>query len=227
MDFSFSFPFVDEGAYFPGRGESPASAPELWRLVDEVSGGAGDFYAAGFVRSKLYAPYFHRPKNRGSRFDARYRRTERRCAEIGLGSPETMYKLIGPKQVGLGSLAGMRVLHRLRSAAQKVSVWPFESRRTRSVLVDIFPRLFLRRAGVGHHKVPDLATLNRALAHYASGPADQSDTAAPARRDWGDRTDALVAAGALCALADDDRLWHPHGLSEDVRRTEGWIFGVN
>ena len=217
---------MDEGAYFPGRGESPASAPELWRLVDEGSNGAGDFYAAGFARSKPYAPYFHRAKNRGARFHARYRRTEHRCAEKGLGSPETMYKLIGPKQVGLGSLAGMRVLHRLRGAAPKVSVWPFDTRRTRSVLVDIFPRLFLRRAGVGHHKVTDLATLNSALAHYASGPADES-VAAPARRDWGDRTDALVAAAALRALADDDRLWHPRGLSEDVRRTEGWIFGVD
>ena len=49
LDFSFSFPFVDVGTYFPGLAESPAAAPDLWRLVDDVCAGEANLYAGAFV----------------------------------------------------------------------------------------------------------------------------------------------------------------------------------
>ena len=38
--------------------------------------------------------------------------------------------------------------------------------------------------------------------------------------------DALITAAALRHLSGDASIWNPGGLSDRVRRTEGWTFGI-
>ncbi len=86
----------------------------------------------------------------------------------------------------------MRVLHELRAHA---ATWPFEDIAGRSVLVEMYPRLFLRRVGAGNRKVRDwgeLATVLRALGSRSPKAEDKP----PSDHD----TDALVAAAGLRPL---------------------------
>jgi hypothetical protein len=41
-----------------------------------------------------------------------------------------------------------------------------------------------------------------------------------------DKTDALITAAALRKLSSQPSLWNPPGLSDRVRRFEGWTFGI-
>jgi hypothetical protein len=224
FDFSFSFPFADLGAYFPGAGVSPGDMFALWRFVEERCEDMEEFYARDFVGHEDTAPYFFRRGYRGASYLPRLRRTDRRCADIGLGTPETVYKLIGPKQVGLASLSGMLVMQRLRDRPGGLSVWPAEGRNARSVCVDIFPRAFLRRATRSTRKVNSVDDLNTVLAFYDSAAIAPGDLIDRAR--FGDQADAVVSAAALRVLSRDAAFWDPPGLTDAVRHTEGWIFGV-
>ena len=137
LDFAFSFPRRDMGEFFPGvpDPDAPSTAFDLWRRVDETCEGTGDFYAGTFVEDERYAPYFQG----GARYEHRLRMTDERCGQKGLGRPETVFKLVGPTQVGKGSLAGMRVLHHLRS---HLCVWPFDQlprSRSATVAVEVYP----------------------------------------------------------------------------------------
>jgi hypothetical protein len=112
----------------------------------------------------------------------------------------------------------MRVLNRLRGAA---SVWPFDAIGDRSVLVEIYPRQFLRRAGAGNRKLRTWNDLRTVLSTFAShapkpGPKPPSDH----------DTDALVAAAGLRALAADAVLWDAPRHDAVAMTREGWIFGV-
>jgi hypothetical protein len=147
-----------------------------------------------------------------------HRATDLACREAGLGAPESPYKLIGAKQVGLGALAGMRLLNRLKSAA---SVWPFDAVADRSVLVEIYPRQFLRRAGAGNRKLRSWNELRKVLAAFAS-LAPKARPLPPSDHD----TDALVAAAGLRALAHEAALWDAPRHDAVAMRREGWIFGV-
>ena len=224
MDFSFSFPYTDVGAYFPGAAASPRDMFALWRFAEDRCAGEDGFYGRAMVRCEDTAPYFFAPGRRGDRYAPRLRRSDRRCAELGLGTPETVFKLIGPKQVGLGSLSGMRVIQKLRERPGGLSVWPAEGRNARSVCVDVFPRAFLRRATRTTRKVASMDDLNAVLAFYESSAVTSDDL--PGGANFGDKSDALVSAAALRALSREDELWQPSGLSDAVRHTEGWIFGV-
>jgi hypothetical protein len=90
-------------------------------------------------------------------------------------------------------------------------------------MVEIYPRLFWRRAGRRHSaKVRDRTDLDAALARLGSGPAETP----PEARLTDHATDALIAAAGLRALAADPAIWSPPGLDPVTARTEGWIFGV-
>ena len=221
LDFSFSLPFVDEGAYFPGIADSPGEAPDLWRLVDEVSVAEADLYAGTFVGTAPWAAYFFANGAKGARFARRHKAVERACARQGLGHPESVFHLIGPKQVGRGSLAGMRFLAALRKRLPVVGVWPFDPPQDgRSCVVEVFPRTFLAVAGHGPAKIRTAIDLDRALARFGAAPSGLTDGVDD------NAADAIVAAAALRALSEDRALWRPAAMEDRVRRTEGWIFGV-
>lgn len=224
LDFAFALPWNEDGGYFPGSGVELDDAPVLWRLVDEVcadSERGADLYAGPFIDDERFGRFFW---NRGPRPPAfgegRLRMTEKRCKP----PPECVFKLIGPKQVGKASLSGMRLLHGLKAGlGEAVKVWPFEPVADgKSVCVDIFPRIFIARAGMGTQKIRELCVLNEVLEeHYESNPVAK-DEEEPSDHD----TDALVSAAALRGLAGNEGLWRPEGMTADVARREGWIFGV-
>ncbi len=221
LDFSFTFPFVDRDAYFPGIPGAPRNARALWALVDRTCADVPGFYGGAFAERAPWSAYFFRAKGqKGRRFDRRHKRVEEACAAAGLGHPESVFHLIGAKQVGRGSLAGMRFLHALDRQVDGLTIWPMDDDRGGSVVVEIFPRAFIARAGGGSAKLREAATLNPVLRQYGA-PGFRGD--APLDDN---RTDALVTAAALRALAGDPALWRPRAMTARVRRTEGWIFGI-
>ena len=221
FDFSFTLPFVDRGAYFPGDRDVPGRAQDLWQLVNRGAAGAPDFYAGGFVEAMPFAAHFRSPRWIGARFSRRHKVVERACVVQGLGAPESVFHLIGPKQVGLGSLAGMRFLLALKSDAPKVRIWPFDSARSgASTVVEVFPRAFLAAAGQAQAKVRSGEVLNAVLRAYGSRPMNIRGAVDD------NIADAAVTAAALRAWSNDPGLWRPTAMDARVRCTEGWIFGV-
>lgn len=224
FDFSFSAPYLDVGAYFPGTSFAPKTAPELWELVDHLCREDPDFYAGSLAHHPELRALFLRGAEKGSRHERRLRVTENACRDQRLGAAESMFHLVGASQVGLASFSGMRVLNCLFQKTERpvFSIWPFDQIKTdRSVFIEIYTRIFLSMALATRRKVKSLADLNAALAHFGSRPLPNqgfllSDHA----------TDALISAAGMRALAHRPEFWNPAGLSDKVRRTEGWTFGV-
>jgi len=223
FDFAFAYAFADEGAYFPGAGPQPKSVGPLWALVERVCADAPELYGAPFyTRTELpYHRHFLSPYGKGDLYRMRQRLTEVACADVT--SPHPVMKCIGAANVGTGSLAGMRFLHHMTAAERdRIAVWPFEEIRGRSVLVEIFPRLYFKRAGVDPRAWREVGVLNRTLAHYGSRPLAKGW--APARED---EPDALISAAALRGLAGAPETWDALPKGRAVRRSEGWIFGID
>lgn len=222
-DFGFAYPCLDKGAYFPEHPESPKSALTLWQTVEKSCSNEPDFYAGPFYRSPdaPFLEYLHYPGYKGSRFSHRRRRTECAVASIH-ATPACMFKCLGPNQVGVGSASGMRVLNFLATNHNKIlSIWPFDSAvEGKSILVEIFPRLFFTLADRNPQKWRDIATVNAVLKHFGSGPLPLGTTI-----DSKDEADAIVSAAALRFLSCSAGVWHPQGLDEETQRLEGWIFG--
>ncbi|MEE8371768.1 MAG: hypothetical protein V3R73_06420 [Sphingomonadales bacterium] len=217
FDFSFAAPFLDKGAYFPGTAIKAGDAPALWSEIEDICRDEPHLGASGFPGAGELAPFFLRPGQRGAEFEPRLRLTERLCRDQGLGHAESLFHLIGPSQVGLASLTGMRALLRLQS----YDIWPFVGPFPgRSCAVEIFTRVCLTMAGVGGEKLRDAESLDaalKALECEPSGLRGKLDDHA---------TDAMVSAAALRVMAGRSKYWQPAALSDRVRRTEGWTFGV-
>lgn len=222
FDFSFSAPYIDLGCYFPGLDAQPDTVRDYWAMVETACADDADLGARGFVQHPDYGRYFLIVKPAGERFARRYRLTEHVCREGGLGRAQSLFHLIGPNQVGLASLSGMRLLRRLDALAA-VDIWPLaEPRAGRSAVVEMYTATFIRLAGRPQLKLRTVADLNGALAAFDSAPVADDRPAALSDHD----TDALLAAAGLRALSAEPRYWRPPLLSDKVRRTEGWVFGV-
>lgn len=196
-------------------GGSRSRAPALWAEVEATCAADDDLLGSRYADGD---PRFWSRGPRPADWLGPARPAEAACIAAGLGHPQTPFQLIGAKQVGKGALAGMRLLDRLhREAADAVAIWPFDSdagHDRRSVVCEIYPRLFIRRAGFGNAKLRQRDDLNHVLNAFASiGLASGS---------FDDHQgDALVTAAGLRHLADDPALWAA-GRDEP----EGWIFGV-
>lgn len=220
MDLSMSLPFADCGRFFPGHDAAPASAPELWHLVDTMCVGDAHLGVDGFVDDPAFAPYFRRHGGReGAAFGGgrgRLRVVERRPGSF---APASCFNLVGAKQVGRASLAGMRLLHRLGGA---MPVWPFDPLPERGpAIVEVYTGIAARAAGrpPGRSKIRDAAALDDALDRLGSAAH------APLARYDDHLTDAIVGAAWLRRAAGDAALWRPEELAA-VSATEGWTFGV-
>lgn len=188
----------------------------LWELVDEASGGEADFGAASVPLDARFAPFYWCRGTMPAAWRERRRATELACIASTGTRPETVFKLVGAKQVGKASLTGMRVLRHLRNRhAGRVSVWPFEPAR-RSVLVEIYPTLFRRQAAGTLAKLRTTGELNVALRALGASPTRGNG--------YSDHdTDALISAAGLrrfCATGA------PLPAVNGRIRREGWIFGV-
>ena len=202
--------------------KDPAHIFGLWELIDKTCKEASNFYGGSFYKRKElpFHKYFLSPYGKGELYFPRKRITELFCKKVT--APHPTMKCIGPANVGTGSLAGMRFLHKLKKSLDKeIEIWPFEKKRGRSVAVEIFPRLYFKQSGTNPQNWQDQEMINNALKYFDSKPIQQ---------DWipkrEDEPDALVSAAALRSLASNPAMWSdPDDYSSEVN-LEGWIFGV-
>jgi hypothetical protein len=223
FDFAFAYAHADLGCYFPETGPKLGDVRSLWSLVQDVCGGVPELYGAPFYTREdlVFHRHFLSPKGKGDLFTSRRRLTEAACADITW--PHPVMKCVGAANVGTGSLAGMRLLdHLKREMGNQVAVWPFEALDGRSVLVEIFPRLYFKRAKVDPRSWREPAALNQVLAFYGSAALPASWV--PARED---EPDALISAAALRALSEIPAIWSTPLDIPAAKTVEGWIFGVD
>ncbi|QYU67126.1 hypothetical protein J4558_19535 [Leptolyngbya sp. 15MV] len=127
MDVGISLPFEDCGAFFPGWVESPADAPALWALIDDICAGDPHFEVASFVDHPELAAYFRRHGAReGAHFGCdgaehrrgRFRLTEHAQAAMGC-KPYSNFNLVGAAQVIHLRRLEPRRAHRCRQVAKR------------------------------------------------------------------------------------------------------------
>jgi hypothetical protein len=218
FDFSFAPPIVERGEYLPGEPDVPKSARELWAYVDSRSDDE-DLGAASFLEV-AHRPHFYFGISDGvkSRF-MHFRQCDARLNAQGGRKTASAYDAIGAAQVAKASFSGMRFLHRLDG---KVAIWPMDPLPEHgSAVVEIYTRIYLRRAGMSGTKLRSRAALNEALVGLGSKPVrlrfEPNDH----------QTDALVTAAGMRQLAiTEPRAFDPEGLTPEIARSEGWTFGV-
>jgi len=218
FDFSFAPPIVERGEYLPGEKDVPATAREFWAYVDGKCDDE-DLGAASFLE-QVHRPHFYFGIADGVKANfVRFRQCDARLNAQGGRKTASAYDAIGAAQVAKASFAGMRFLHRLDG---KVAIWPMDPLPERgSAVVEIYTRIYLRRAGLTGVKLRSRADLNAALKGLDSPPArlrfEPNDH----------QTDALVTAAGMRLLATTDpRAFKPEGLTVEIARSEGWTFGV-
>jgi len=224
FDFSAAFAFADRGAYFPEWDKSPADLPDLWSLVETLTAGDPHYEVGGFLAHAEARRHFrHGRGDVGDLFEAgagRLRVVEHHQRATRQAASVSNFNLVGAAQVGKASLAGMRLLHRLRG---RIPLWPLDPvPATGPLLVEIYTGLAARAAGLpaGRSKIRDGAALDTALARLGSPTAAYigpiSDHA----------SDAMMTAAWLRAVAGDAAPWSPAPLTDTLARTEGWTFGI-
>jgi hypothetical protein len=217
FDFSFAPPIAERGEYLPGEPGVPGTAREFWAYVDARSEDE-DLGAASFLE-QAHRRHFYFGIADGVKADyVRFRQCDASLNAQGGRKTASAYDAIGAAQVAKASFSGMRLLHRI---AGKVAIWPMDPLPEQgSAVVEIYTRIYLRRAGLPGTKLRSRTQLNGALQALGSAPAHL-------RFEPDDhQTDAIVTAAGMRALAADPRAFAPAGLTPELARTEGWTFGV-
>jgi len=218
FDFSFAPPIIERGEYLPGEVKVPKTAREFWAYVDSKCDDE-DLGAASFLE-RVHRKHFYFGIADGVKAGfMRFRQCDARLNAQGGRKTASAYDAIGAAQVAKASFAGMRFLHKLDG---KVAIWPMDPLPDHgSAVVEIYTRIYLRRAGLSGVKLRSRAELNRALKGLGSAPArlrfEPNDH----------QTDALVTAAGMRLLSTTEaRAFDPEGLTPDIARSEGWTFGV-
>jgi hypothetical protein len=218
FDFSFAPPIAERGEYLPGEPGVPTTARSFWAYVDSRCHD-DDLGAASFLE-QVHRRHFYFGIADGVKSGfMHFRQCDARLNAQGGRKTASAYDAIGAAQVAKASFSGMRLLHRLDG---RVAVWPMDALPERgSAVVEIYTRIYLRRAGLSGTKLRTRADLDFALAALGSRPArlrfEPNDH----------QTDALVTAAGMRALAaSEPRAFAPEGLTPELARTEGWTFGI-
>jgi hypothetical protein len=218
FDFSFAPPIVERGEYLLGEPGVPRTAREFWAYVDGLCDDE-DLGAASFLEV-AHRRHFYFGIADGVKADfVRFRQCDARLNTQGGRKTASAYDAIGAAQVAKASFSGMRFLHRFDG---KVAIWPMDPLPEEgSAVVEIYTRIYLRRAGLSGVKLRSRAELNRALKGLGSPPArlrfEPNDH----------QTDALVTAAGMRLLATTEpRALDPEGLTPEIANSEGWTFGV-
>jgi hypothetical protein len=218
FDFSFAPPIVEHGEYLIGEPAVPRTAREFWAYVDSTSKD-DDLGAASFLE-QAHRRHFYFGIADGVKADfMRFRQCDARLNAQGGRKTASAFDAIGAAQVAKASFSGMRLLHHLDG---HVAIWPMDPLPDGgSAVVEIYTRIYLRRAGMTGTKLRSRAELNVALRGLGSPPArlrfEPNDH----------QTDALVTAAGMRALARaEPSAFAPEGLTPRIARTEGWTFGV-
>jgi hypothetical protein len=218
FDFSFAPPIIERGEYLPGEPDIPKTARAFWSYVDRLSDD-DDLGAASFLETAHRRHFYFGIADGAKAGFMHFRQCDQRLNARGGRKTASAYDAIGAAQVAKASFSGMRLLHRLDG---RIAVWPMDPLPDRgSAVVEIYTRIYLRRAGLPGMKLRSRAELNRALKGLGSPPArlrfEPNDH----------QTDALVTAAGMRALAlEEPRAFDPEGLTPHIARTEGWTFGV-
>jgi hypothetical protein len=218
FDFSFAPPIVERGEYLLGESDVPKTAREFWAYVDSRCDDE-DLGAASFLE-QVHRKHFYFGIADGVKADfVRFRQCDARLNAQGGRKTASAYDAIGAAQVAKASFSGMRFLHRLDG---KVAIWPMDPLPAHgSAVVEIYTRIYLRRAGLSGVKLRSRAALNEALRALGSRPARLSFEPND------HQTDALVTAAGMRQLsAHEPRAFDPEGLTPAIARSEGWTFGV-
>jgi hypothetical protein len=218
FDFSFAPPLIDRGEYLPGEPGVPTTAREFWAYVDARSEDE-DLGAASFLETAHRRHfYFGIADGVKARF-MHFRQCDQQLNRQGGRKTASAFDAIGAAQVAKASFSGMRLLHRLNG---RVAIWPMDALPEHgSAVVEIYTRIYLRRAGLSGVKLRSRADLNTALKGLGSLPArlrfEPNDH----------QTDALVTAAGMRAVARvEPRAFDPEALTPHIARTEGWTFGI-
>ena len=218
FDFSFAPPIVARGEYLPGEADVPRTAREFWAYVDSRCEDE-DLGAASFLE-QVHRRHFYFGIADGVKAGfMHFRQCDARLNAQGGRKTASAYDAIGAAQVAKASFSGMRFLHHLDG---KIAIWPMDPLPAHgSAVVEIYTRIYLRRAGLSGVKLRSRADLNRALKGLGSPPArlrfEPNDH----------QTDALVTAAGMRQLAlTEPRAFDSQGLTPEISRSEGWTFGV-
>ena len=217
FDFAFAYPYVDRGAYFPGQPAPPADVHQLWATVEQVCGPENNFYGGPFYRGAA-SPFsrFHLCHDFvGANYEERFRVTDQRAVNAARRHPSSVFRCVGPNQVGPGSVAGMRFLYAVHQG-RIATIWPFDA-PDRTTMVEIYPRLFLNHAENIRGNRPNTATVAELVECYGA-------TLQGAPGPWtDDERDALVSAAGMGWFANQPPTWQ---APKYAATQEGWIFGV-
>jgi hypothetical protein len=218
FDFSFAPPIVARGEYLPGEADVPNTARAFWAYVDSRCDDE-DLGAASFLERTHRRHFYFGIADGVKAGFMHFRQCDSRLNAQGGRKTASAYDAIGAAQVAKASFSGMRFLHRLDG---RVAIWPMDPLPEHgSAVVEIYTRIYLRRAGLTGVKLRSRADLNRALKGLGSPPArlrfEPNDH----------QTDALVTAAGMRQLArTEPRAFDPEGLTRQIARSEGWTFGV-
>lgn len=216
IDCSFSLPFVDRGAYFPGDPDEPAGPRALWHEIDRVTADEPDLAAHAYIERRR-RHFWCGAADGVQRPFARLRLAEAVHRERRMGNPCSPYVLVGASQVGKATLSGMRLLSRL----ERMPIWPFDPRPDDGpLLVEIYCQTFALDGGF-RGKIRTRAQLTSALERIGSEPAlDLPES-------FDDHVgDALISAAGLRRVAALPAYWSPAPMTPEVAATEGWTFGI-
>ena len=167
FDFSFAPPIVEKGEYLLGEPGVPKTAREFWAYVDDRCDDE-DLGAASFLEV-AHRRHFYFGIADGVKADfVRFRQCDARLNAQGGRKTASAYDAIGAAQVAKASFSGMRFLHRLDG---RVAIWPMDPMPDHgSAVVEIYTRIYLRRAGMSGTKLRTRAQLNHALEGLGSKP---------------------------------------------------------
>ena len=217
FDFSFAPPFVERGSYLPGEEGVPDNARDFWDYVDALSRDE-DLGAASFLE-EIHRRHFYFGIADGVKADfVRFRICDAHLNAQGGRKTASAYDAIGAAQVAKASFSGMRLLHRING---KVAIWPMDPLPAEgSAVVEIYTRIYLRKAGMSGKKLRTRFDLNEALIGLGSKPVrlrfEPNDH----------QTDALVTAAGMRAHVNQPHAFSPPGLTPQLAQTEGWTFGI-
>ncbi len=218
FDFSFAPPIVERGEYLLGEPGVPKTAREFWGYVESKCDDE-DLGAASFLEI-AHRRHFYFGIADGVKADfMHFRQCDARLNAQGGRKTASAFDAIGAAQVAKASFSGMRLLHHLDG---RIAIFPMDPLpKHGSAVVEIYTRIYLRRAGMTGAKLRTRAALNVALEGLGSKAV---------RLDFepnDHQTDALVTAAGMRAVATtESKAFEPEGLTPKIARTEGWTFGV-
>ena len=219
FDFAFSYPFYDRSSYFPGIKDSPNNPEKLWELIENLNKNSNNFYGGEIWSDKTYSGFFNSPKVKGLFFKSRRRHTET-FAKEKIYSPSPTFNCVGPGAVGTGTLAGMRILNKLKHNSK---IWPFDNIKfsNQSVIVEIFPTYYFRLSKTKPEKKIGytIEQINKSLKFFNSKPLRKNyKIFGPDQDD----ADSIISSAALRFFSKRENVWDVPNSSIK----EGWIFGV-